>query len=39
MVYPALPGRRPHPAAALKSVDKRLIAAYNLVRLRERGKI
>ena len=38
MVYPALPGRRPHPAAALKSVDKRQIAAYNLVRLRERGK-
>ena len=37
MVYPALPGRRPHPAAALKSVDKRLIAAYNLVRLQERG--
>ena len=28
----------PHPVAALhKSVDKRQIAAYNLVRLRERG--
>ena len=38
MVYPALPGRRPHPAAALKSVDKRQIAAYNLVRLRDGAK-
>ena len=31
--------KRRRASRALKSVDKRLIAAYNLVRLRERGKI